>query len=111
MGRFRALLVAETVDPAAGTDDLVTDRTGFRATVDGRDALLAGVRKVFEDLVADPAVVRPTGQRARQRVLDHYTWAAKARQTLAVYRWVVGREPRPDLGLPFPDRPTTRPGS
>lgn len=34
----------------------------------------AALRKILERLVADPAACRATGERARQRVLDHFTW-------------------------------------
>jgi glycosyltransferase involved in cell wall biosynthesis len=43
------------------------------------------------------------GLRARERVLKHFTWDAKARQMLDIYRWVYGEGAKPDFGMPFPD--------
>ena len=41
---------------------------------------------------------------ARCRAAAHFTWDAKARQVLEVYRWVMGQRPdKPDFGVPFAD--------
>jgi len=46
--------------------------------------------------------VATLGARARDRVLRHFTWDAKAAQVLEVYRWVLGRRPtKPDFGTPL----------
>ncbi len=98
-----ALGLVPVIADYAGPAELVTERTGFRVPMGSRDTLIAGVRRVFEQLVADPSVIRPMGERARARVLSHFTWPAKARQTLEIYRWATGERDKPDFGMPFPD--------
>ncbi|MEO0323757.1 MAG: hypothetical protein AAF447_12425 [Myxococcota bacterium] len=39
----------------------------------------------------------------RRRVREQFTYDAKARQTLEVYRWVLGRRDKPDFGMPIPN--------
>jgi glycosyltransferase involved in cell wall biosynthesis len=99
-----ALGLLPVVADHGGPAELVTDRTGFRVPAVGRDALVAGLRKVFEELVAEPGVIRPMGARARERILAHDTWPLRAEQTLAVYQWVTGRARKPDFEPPSPDR-------
>jgi len=99
-----ALGLAPLVVDYGGPAELVTPTTGWRVPLGRRDAIVAGVRAALERLAARPESVRPTGRRARRRVLSTFTWEAKARQTLEVYRWVLGETPRrPDFGMPLPD--------
>ncbi|MCX4243505.1 glycosyltransferase family 4 protein [Paraliomyxa miuraensis] len=98
-----ALGLVPVIADYAGPAELVTDATGFRVPLGSREQLVAGMRRTLESLVEDPSVIRPMGERARARVLEHYTWEAKARQTLEIYRWVLGQRDKPDFGMPFPD--------
>jgi hypothetical protein len=68
-----------------------------------REQVVSGMRKVLENLVRDPSVIRPMGERARARVLGKFTWPQKALQTREVYSWVLGQRDKPDFGMPFPD--------
>lgn len=86
-----------------GPGELVSPATGFKVPMGSRADLVAGFRAVLEKLVADPGLVRPMGQRARERVFRHFTWDAKAAQTYEVYRWVLGQRDKPDFGMPLPD--------
>jgi glycosyltransferase involved in cell wall biosynthesis len=86
-----------------GPGELVSPGTGFALPMGPRDAVVRDVGTTLERLVADPSVIRPMGDRARQRVLCSFTWPVKARQVMEVYRWVLGRRPRPDFGMPLPD--------
>jgi len=39
-----------------------------------------------------------------RRAREQFTWQAKARQVLEVYRWVTGRRPdKPWFGMPVPE--------
>lgn len=98
-----ALGLVPVVADYAGPRELVTERTGFRVPFRSRAELVAGTRKVLEELVAKPEQVRLLGAQARARVLSQFTWQAKARQTLEVYRWVRGERDKPDFGMPFGD--------
>ncbi|HXJ23264.1 MAG TPA: glycosyltransferase, partial [Polyangia bacterium] len=98
-----ALGLVPVVVDYAGPAELVTDATGFRVPLGARADIVLRLREVLARLVAAPETVRGIGRRARNRVLSLFTWSHKARQTLAVYDWVLGRGPRPDFGAPFPD--------
>jgi glycosyltransferase involved in cell wall biosynthesis len=96
-----ALGLVPVVADYAGPAELVTDDTGYRIPMASREDLIARFRERFEALVASPELLRPMGQRARARVLELFTWDAKARQMLEVYRWVLGQRGKPDFGRPL----------
>ncbi len=102
-------LVPVVVD-YGGPSELVTEATGFAVPIGRRDEIIRGFNQVLAALVENPQVIRPMGERARQRVLTHFTWEAKARQTLEVYRWVLGeRSDKPDFGMPLSDALDNKP--
>src|SRR5262249_3834736 len=69
-----------------GIPEIVEDgRTGLLVPPADPAALAAAVNA----LLADPARARALGQAGRRRVLDRFTWAHTARQTLAVYQRVA----------------------
>jgi hypothetical protein len=53
--------------------------------------------------VATPALLPIYAAQARARVLKRFTWEAKAKQVLEVYRWVLGERDKPNFGMPLPD--------
>ncbi len=87
-----------------GPGELVSPQSGFAVPMGRRSEIVAGFRKGLEQLVAAPEQIRPMGARARTRVLSRFTWDAKAKQVLEVYRWVMGRRTdKPDFGMPLAD--------
>lgn len=102
-----AMGVVPVVVDYAGPAELVTHETGYRVALGPREQLVERFRTALGGLAADPASLQAMGERARRRVEDLFTWEAKARQVEAVYRWVMGRAPRPDFGMPF-GTPTRR---
>jgi glycosyltransferase involved in cell wall biosynthesis len=98
-----ALGLVPVVVDYGGPSELVTDATGFRIPIGSRAQIVERMRETLGALVRDPAPLRAMGERARARVLAHFTWKQKARQTLAVYRWLRGEGARPDFGMPFAD--------
>lgn len=82
--------LAPVVVDYGGPGELVTPETGFAVPIGTRAEIVARFRGVLEGLAADPHKIRPMGERARQRVLEGFTWEAKARQVLEVYRWAMG---------------------
>ncbi len=99
-----ALGLVPVVVDYGGPGEHVSPATGFAVPLGTRDEIVARLRAVFERLVANPAALRPMGQRARARVRRHFTWSAKAEQVLEVYRWVTGARPdKPDFGRPLRD--------
>lgn len=99
-----ALGLVPVIVDYAGPAELVTAETGFKIPLGSRDAITRALRERLEALVAAPQGLREMGERARRRVLGCFTWEAKARQTRAVYDWVLGRRPdKPDFGMPLRD--------
>lgn len=100
-----ALGLVPVVMAYGGPGELVSPATGFAIPMGSRDECVSQLRAVLQRLADDPSRIRPMGVRARERVHRHFTWDAKAMQTLEVYRWVTGRRDRPDFGMPIPDSP------
>jgi len=99
-----ALGLVPIVVDYGGPAEMVTPSTGFVVPMGTRERIVAGFSGVFSTLLSHPEAIEPMGRCARQRVLSCFTWDAKARQTLEVYRWVLGRRPtRPDFGMPLSD--------
>ncbi|MCG6928343.1 MAG: glycosyltransferase [Acidobacteria bacterium] len=90
-----------------GPGELVSPEAGFALPMGSRPEVVERLRSALSRLVDDPSVIRPMGDRARQRALGLFTWEAKAAQVQAVYRWVLGEEAaKPDFGMPLKDRAT-----
>ena len=98
-----ALGLVPVVADYGGPAELVTERTGYRVQMGTRADLVGRFREVLGSLAQDPSGLREMGQRARDRVFKLFTWDAKAKQILEVYRWVAGQRAKPDFGMPFPD--------
>ncbi len=86
-----------------GPAELVTDTTGVRVPIGQPEAIVAGFKQAIERFVAEPALIDRLGAAAKARVDTLFTWSAKAGQTLAVYRWLLGQSDKPDFGMPFPE--------
>ncbi|MFN3168330.1 MAG: glycosyltransferase family 4 protein [Phycisphaeraceae bacterium] len=98
-----ALGLPAVVVDYGGPAELVTDATGVRVPIGAPDAIVAGFTQAIARFTDDPALIDRLGKAAKRRVDALFTWQAKARQTLAVYRWVLGEADKPDFGMPFPD--------
>lgn len=98
-----ALGLPAVVVDYGGPAELVTDTTGVRIPIGKADQIISGFRTAIERFVANPAQIDALGRAAKARVESLFTWSAKARQTLAVYHWLMGRSTKPDFGMPFPD--------
>jgi len=97
-----ALGLVPVVVDYAGPGELVTEQTGFRIPIGPRAQIVERLRDTLAQLVEERAALREMGERARRRVLTCFTWQAKARQTLEVYKWVLGeRAGKPDFGMPL----------
>lgn len=87
----------------AGPDELVSDATGVRVGLGSREQIIVNMRAALTRFVEHPELLEAMAERARQRVLDSFTWPAKATQVLEVYRWLLGQRGKPDFGMPLPD--------
>lgn len=85
-----------------GPGELVPPGGGFALPMGPRADLVARLRASLEQLAGDPEGLRRMGAVAQDHVYRLFTWEAKARQTLEVYRWVMQPQtPRPDFGTPL----------
>ena len=85
-----------------GPGELVPPGTGFALPMGTRAEIVERLRACFTSLAGDAATLRRLGQAAQEHVYRHFTWEAKALQTLAVYDWVTGRRnDKPDFGRPI----------
>lgn len=76
-----------------GPAELITPRTGIGVPIGPRSRIIEAFRGHLERLAGDPAVLAPMSAAGRAMVLRDFTWEAKARQVIEVYRWVLGRRP------------------
>jgi len=87
-----------------GPGELVTEKTGYGIEMGSRDQIIDRLRQTVETVLEEPQQVRVKGALARQRVIEKFTWQAKAKQMLEVYQWVLNqREDKPNFGMPFED--------
>jgi glycosyltransferase involved in cell wall biosynthesis len=87
-----------------GPAELVSPASGFAIPLGTRAEVVLGVRSVLQQLVESPEILAPMSAQAVRRARSLFAWSAKARQTLEVYRWVLGRRAdKPAMQLPLPD--------
>jgi glycosyltransferase involved in cell wall biosynthesis len=99
-----AVGVVPVVPNYGGLGELVTPKTGFLVEMGTRAAIIKRLRAVLNDLATDPTVIDIKSEAAHRRAHGQFTWATKARQTLAVYDWLLGRRAtRPQFAMPTPD--------
>lgn len=84
-----------------GPGTLIDTDRGIKVPLSNREQLTRSFGKALERLVANEGMILRLGTAARQHAMRGYTWDAKARKTLAVYEWALGRGPRPDFAKAF----------
>ncbi len=97
-----ALGLVPLVVAYGGPGEVVTDDTGVRVPIGDSPSLIAGLRAALARLADLPgAELRAIGERARARVVEHFSTEAKAQKTWAIYEWVLGwSAERPTLSPP-----------
>ncbi len=100
-----ALGLVPIVMDYGGPGELVSPQTGFAVPMGTREEIVSRFREVLAGLAARPERLAGLGERARERVLSHFTWDAKAAQVMEIYRWVMGQRAKPDFGMPLADGP------
>jgi glycosyltransferase involved in cell wall biosynthesis len=87
-----------------GPAELVTEKTGFLVPMGDRAQIVASFRAILADLARHPERIEEKSRAALRRAREQFTWEAKARQTMEVYRWVLDPAlPRPAFPMPVPD--------
>ena len=99
-----AVGVVPIVLDSGGPAELVTERTGWLVPIGSRAEIVARLRALLIDLTNDPSPIDIKSPAALARARTQFTWEAKARQVLEVYRWVLDpTRPKPNFGMPIPD--------
>ena len=80
-----ALGVTPVVADYAGPSELVDDNTGFRVPFQDKATLVDGFERVLRKIVKSPDILDKMGVAAREKVIKHLTWEAKAQQIVEVY--------------------------
>ncbi len=88
----------------AGPAELVTKKTGFKVPMGTRDQLIDRFRQTLTSITDNPSILPSMSQAAQQRIQQHFTWQAKAKQVLNIYNWLLNPSlPKPDYPMPIPD--------
>lgn len=80
-----ALGVVPVVVDYAGPGELVTGGLGYKIPIGPRPVIVAGLRSRLEAIAADPSGLPALAAAARARVLQDFTWTAKAGQVRRLY--------------------------
>ncbi len=85
-----------------GPPELVPAGTGYVLPLQSRDQIIADLRALLASLAQDPSSLAAMGLAAQEHVRSCYTWQAKARQMVEVYRWTLQqRDDKPCWGVPM----------
>jgi glycosyltransferase involved in cell wall biosynthesis len=85
-----------------GPGELVTPSTGYLLPMGPRGSIIEQLRTLLGELAAEPSRLEARRAAGLRRIRACFTWRAKARQVLEVYRWVLGaRADKPDFGMPL----------
>ena len=101
-----AVGVVPVVVKYGGLGELVTDRTGFLVPMGSREQIVARFRSILAGICDNPQQLESKAQSAIRRAHGQFTWEAKARQVLGVYRWALDPSTaKPHARIPLPDLP------
>ncbi|HYX35610.1 MAG TPA: glycosyltransferase family 4 protein [Oligoflexus sp.] len=74
-----------------GIAEVVRPDCGFHIALSNRDGMVQAMQAVIDQLLNNPVQIQTLGTKARQRILEYYSWDHKAQQMLDVYAWVTGQ--------------------
>lgn len=95
-----ALGVVPVVVDYGGPGEIVDDASGFRLPLASSERTAGEITRILQRLVAAPQVWQKLSDGSRERARKQLTWEAKAEMSIAIYRHVLGRGPRPELPPP-----------
>lgn len=84
-----------------GPAELVTPETGYLIPLGTRAQIVERFRTALQSVVDQPGQLAPRRLAGSRRIRTLFTWSAKASQVLAVYEWILGRQAKPDFGMPM----------
>ncbi len=96
--------VVPVVTNYGGLGELVLQKTGFLIAMGTRSEIIGRLRETLTQLADNPALIEQKSDAGYQRTHEQFTWAAKAKQTIEVYDWLIGRQSaRPMMPMPNPE--------
>lgn len=97
-----ALGLVPVVLDYGGPAELVPPGSGWVIPMGSRESIIRGLTENFAACLSEPRRITEAAVRAQNHVFDHFTWQAKARQVMEVYRWMLKqRMDKPNWGIPF----------
>lgn len=97
-----ALGVVPVVVNYGGPAELTTSETGYFIDLSDRAGIIRQFRETISSICDHPAELISKSEKGVERVFELFTWEAKARQMVEVYRWVLGqRAVKPNFGQPL----------
>lgn len=85
-----ALGVTPIVADYGGPAELVDSNTGIRVPFHDKASLVEGLRQAIDEVIRRPQSLDGLGAAGRRKVLEKFTWDAKANQIFEVYEAVLG---------------------
>lgn len=85
-----------TVDYGAPAT-LIRGDLGVKVPLGDKQAITLNLQQALEELITNDERIRTLGYNAREYVNKLLTWQAKAKFTLQVYDWALGRGEKPDF--------------
>jgi glycosyltransferase involved in cell wall biosynthesis len=86
-----ALGVTPVVADYGGPAELVDETTGIRVPFVNEASLVQGFRGALRTIISAPDTLNRLGSAARQKVIEEFTWDAKARRICSIYGTVVSK--------------------
>lgn len=87
MAAGRPVIVLDTAGPKL----MITEETGFRASVASAEAAITEMADAMRTLASDRDLRRRMSEAGRERILAHYTWEGKGEEFADLYREMVGQ--------------------
>ena len=104
-----AMGVVPIVVDYGGPGELATERTGFLIPIGPRQQIVRKFAETLSDLAEHPEKIEVRSGEAMKRARAHFTWEAKARSVVEIYRWVLmPSSVKPDYQMPIPDEDSDR---
>lgn len=97
-----ALGVVPVVVHYSEPGELVNVDTGFAIPMGSRSEIVENVRAAVMTITKNSTILTAMRDAGLERVREHFTWDAKAKKIIEVYRWMLGeRDTKPDTDLGF----------
>ena len=96
-----ALGIVPLIVDYAGPGELVTEKTGFKVPMQGREEIVNAIKVKLGHILLKPEVLPEMSRAGIRRIKKLYTWEVKARQIMDIYKWAMkpgSARPRIDFG-------------